>query len=71
MMLTEVMTVHEVAEFLKVTDRTIYRLASEGKLPSFKVGGSWRFCRADLVKWMAEQAAAGSEESAKAKSKGE
>lgn len=51
----EIMTVREVAEFLKVTERTIYRLASEGEMPSFKVGGSWRFRRSDLVAWMAKQ----------------
>lgn len=52
----DILTVREVAEFLKVTERTIYRLAAEKQIPSFKVGGSWRFRRADLVKWMSEQA---------------
>ena len=52
----EILTIREVAEFLKVTERTIYKLAGEGKIPSFKVGGSWRFQRADLVQWMNEQA---------------
>jgi excisionase family DNA binding protein len=66
----EILTVREVAEFLKVTERTIYRLASEGQIPSFKVGGSWRFRRADLVKWMAEQTAAGLDENAKPVQKG-
>jgi excisionase family DNA binding protein len=51
-----ILTVREVAEFLKVTERTIYRLAAEGQLPSFKVGGSWRFRRSDLIKWMSDQA---------------
>lgn len=52
----EILTVREVAEFLKVTERTIYRLATEGQIPSFKVGGSWRFQRSDLIRWMHEQA---------------
>jgi len=52
----DIMTVREVADFLKVTERTIYRLAAENQIPSFKVGGSWRFRRADLAKWMSEQA---------------
>ena len=52
----EILTVREVAEFLKVTERTIYRLATEGQIPSFKVGGSWRFQRTDLIQWMNEQA---------------
>jgi len=54
----EILTVREVAEFLKVTERTIYRLATEGQIPSFKVGGSWRFQRSDLILWMNEQAKA-------------
>ena len=52
----DIMTVREVADFLKVTERTIYRLAAENQIPSFKVGGSWRFRRTDLARWMSEQA---------------
>ena len=42
MIKTEVMTVREVAEYLKVKARTIYRLVANGEIPGFKVGGSWR-----------------------------
>ena len=45
---TEVMTVREVAEYLKVKDRTIYRLVSSGEMPGFKVGGSWRFRKSEI-----------------------
>jgi excisionase family DNA binding protein len=55
-MTDDIMTVREVADFLKVTERTIYRLAAENLIPSFKVGGSWRFKRTDLARWMSEQA---------------
>ncbi|MBF4259740.1 DNA-binding protein, partial [Vibrio anguillarum] len=34
---------------------TAYRLASEGKLPGFKVGGSWRFKMEDLETWINSQ----------------
>lgn len=51
----EIMTIQEVALYLKLNDKTTYRLASEGKLPGFKVGGSWRFKRTDLEKWVEEQ----------------
>lgn len=44
----EILTIKEVAEYLKVTDRTIYRLAGAKKIPAFKVGGTWRFSRADI-----------------------
>lgn len=51
----EIMTIQEVALYLKLNEKTTYRLASEGKLPGFKVGGSWRFKRTDLEKWIEEQ----------------
>lgn len=49
------MTIGEVADYLKVTERTIYRLAAAKKIPAFKVGGSWRFSRADIDIWIKQQ----------------
>jgi excisionase family DNA binding protein len=51
----EILTIQEVAAYLKLNDKTAYRLASENKLPGFKVGGSWRFKRTDIEKWIEEQ----------------
>lgn len=51
----EILTLKEVAEYLKLTEKTAYRLAAEGKLPGFKVGGSWRFKRTDLNTWIESQ----------------
>ncbi len=48
----EILTLKEVAEYLKLAEKTAYRLAGEGKLPGFKVGGSWRFKREDIEKWI-------------------
>jgi excisionase family DNA binding protein len=50
-----IMTIGEVADYLKVTERTIYRLAGAKKIPSFKVGGSWRFSKADIDGWIKKQ----------------
>jgi excisionase family DNA binding protein len=55
--------VKDVAEYLKVTERTIYRLAAAKKIPAFKVGGSWRFSRADIEAWIKQQSAIGAETS--------
>lgn len=52
---TDVMTIREVAEYLKLTEKTAYRLAAEGKIPGFKVGGSWRFKRSELERWIERQ----------------
>lgn len=50
----EILTLKEVADYLKLTEKTAYRLAAEGKLPGFKVGGSWRFKREDILAWIEE-----------------
>lgn len=54
-MTSDIMTMKEVAEYLKLNEKTAYRLASEGKIPGFKIGGSWRFERNDLDEWIKEQ----------------
>lgn len=51
----EILTIDEVAAFLKAGKRTVYRLAASGKLPAFKLGGTWRFRRSDLDKWIANR----------------
>lgn len=51
----QILTLKEVAAYLKLAEKTAYRLASEGKLPGFKVGGSWRFKREDLETWIEKQ----------------
>jgi len=54
-MYNEILTLKELAEYLKLTEKTAYRLAAEGKLPGFKVGGSWRFKKADIEQWIESQ----------------
>ena len=51
----EILTIKEVADYLKVTGRTIYRLAAAKQIPAFKVGGSWRFSRVDIDSWIKQQ----------------
>jgi excisionase family DNA binding protein len=46
------MTVRDVAVFLNVDEKTIYRLVTKGELPGFKVLGSWRFQKSDLDAWI-------------------
>lgn len=52
---SDIMVIDEVASYLKVTERTIYRLAAAHKIPAFKVGGSWRFSRPEIDKWIQDQ----------------
>lgn len=55
----EILTLKQVADFLKVTERTIYRLAAAKKIPAFKVGGTWRFSRAEINQWIQRQQESG------------
>lgn len=48
----QAMTVHDVADYLNVDEKTVYRLAKRGDLPGFKVAGAWRFKRSDLDSWI-------------------
>lgn len=50
-----VMTVRELAKYLKMKPVTIYKHAQEGKLPGFKVGATWRFKRKTIDAWIADQ----------------
>lgn len=56
------MTVHDVALYLKVDEKTVYRLAQRGELPGFKVAGTWRFKRADIDAWIEQRKARSAEE---------
>lgn len=51
-MAEHVLTIREVAELLKINEKTVYKLAADAKIPGFKVGGSWRFDRATIARWI-------------------
>ena len=42
----------QLAEYLQLSQRTVYRLLERGDLPGVKVGGQWRFRRADVDQWL-------------------
>jgi len=50
--MTQLMTVEEVAGYLRVTEKTIYRLLRRGKIPATKVGHQWRFNKTLVDKWL-------------------
>lgn len=51
----QAMTVRNVADYLNVDEKTVYRMAKRGDLPGFKVAGAWRFMRSDLDAWVDRQ----------------
>ena len=44
----EILTLPEVAELLRIAEKTVYSLAQRSEIPAFKVGGQWRFKQADI-----------------------
>jgi excisionase family DNA binding protein len=51
----EILTLPELAQLLKVAEKTVYTMAQKGELPAFKVGGQWRFRRDDIDAWIERQ----------------
>ena len=49
------MTVRQVALYLNVAPKVVYRLVNGGRLPGFKVAGTWRFMRQDIDMWIEQQ----------------
>jgi len=54
-MSSQSMTVRDVANYLNVVEKTVYRLSQKNQLPGFKVAGTWRFKREDVDQWIEEQ----------------
>lgn len=57
-MLREVMDIRQASDYLGVSADTLYRYASEGFIPAFKLGNRWRFKRSLLDSWMVDQSGA-------------
>ena len=53
--MSDLMTVKEVAEYLKLNYMTVYKLAQKGRIPASKIGGNWRFKKDLLDEWIAKQ----------------
>ncbi|MCC6145733.1 MAG: PTS sugar transporter subunit IIA [Candidatus Hydrogenedentes bacterium] len=51
----EIMTLEEVARYLRVSERTVYDWANKGLLPCGKLGTTWRFKRAEVEHWVDER----------------
>ena len=54
----DIMTVKELADYLKIAEKTAYRFASEGKVQGFKVGSAWRFKKEEIDAWIKRQSEA-------------
>ncbi|MDR2133815.1 MAG: PTS sugar transporter subunit IIA [Treponema sp.] len=48
----DILTIEEVAKYLRVSERTVYDWAQKGEIPSGKIGTVWRFKKPDIEKWV-------------------
>lgn len=48
----DILTIEEVADYLRVSERTVYDWANKGDLPCGKIGTTWRFKRVDIEAWV-------------------
>jgi excisionase family DNA binding protein len=55
----EVMDIRQAADYLGISADTLYKYASEGFVPAFKLGNRWRFKRSRLNDWMDQQSSGG------------
>ncbi|MBO5137451.1 MAG: PTS sugar transporter subunit IIA [Spirochaetaceae bacterium] len=51
-MVDDILTIEEVAKYLRVSERTVYDWAQKGEIPSGKIGTVWRFKKAEIEKWV-------------------
>jgi len=48
----EIMTIGETAQYLRISQSSLYKLAQEGRIPCQKVGRHWRFRKASIDRWL-------------------
>ena len=51
----DILTIEEVAKYLRVSDRTVYDWAQKGEIPAGKIGTVWRFKKSEVENWVNER----------------
>jgi excisionase family DNA binding protein len=57
----QVLTLDELALYLKIPKSTLYKLVQEGRIPGQKLGKQWRFARRAVDQWLEQQSSQGRE----------
>lgn len=55
----DILTIEEVANYLRVSDRTVYDWAQKGEIPAGKIGTVWRFKKSEVERWVNERLSSG------------
>ena len=53
-----ILTIEEVAQYLRVSERTVYEWAQRGEIPAGKIGTVWRFKKSEIMRWVNERLSA-------------
>jgi excisionase family DNA binding protein len=48
----EILTLEELAQYLKISKPTLYKMVENGKIPALKLANQWRFKKEDIDKWL-------------------
>ncbi len=51
----EIMTLQELATYIKIAEKTLYGYAQKGIIPGIKIGSAWRFRKTDIDAWLEQQ----------------
>ena len=51
----ELLTLEELAKYLKISKHTLYKMLEKGEIPAFKIANQWRFKKSDIDKWIEQQ----------------
>lgn len=51
----ELLTIEELARYLKISKHTLYKMLEKGKIPALKIANQWRFKKSDISKWIEQQ----------------
>ncbi len=51
----ELLTIEELASYLKISKHTLYKMVEKGKIPALKVANQWRFKKEDISMWLEKQ----------------
>ena len=55
----DIMTIREVASYLKLAEKSLYWFALQGKIPAFRIGAAWRFRKSQIDQWIIDQEISG------------
>lgn len=51
----ELLTLEELAKYLKISKHTLYKMLEKGEIPAFKIANQWRFKKSEIDKWIEQQ----------------